>query len=84
MRTQYSRTGMNGVPLNNAGALANAIRSARKDHGLTQAELAGLSGTGTRFVNELEHGKPTVSLTKVLAVLAVLGLAVYLLDQDKK
>lgn len=84
MLAQNSRSGNNGIPLKDIDALAKAIREARRDHGLTQAQLAGLSGTGLRFVNELEHGKPTVSLNKVLAVLAVLGLLVYLLDQDKK
>lgn len=64
-------------------ALTRAQNS-RKAHGLTQAELAGLSGTGIRFVNELEKGKATVSLVKVLAVLAMLGLMVYLLDQSTK
>jgi len=51
-----------------------AIRNARKAHGLTQAELAGLAGTGVRFVSELERGKPGVELGKLLDVLAVLGL----------
>ena len=51
-----------------------AIRNARKSHGLTQAELAGLAGTGVRFVSELERGKPGVELGKLLDVLAVLGL----------
>jgi len=55
---------------------AEAVRSARKRHRMTQAELAGLSGTGLRFVSELERGKPTVALNKVLVVLATLGLRV--------
>lgn len=54
--------------------LGQAIRRSRKAHGLTQTELAGLAGTGLRFVSELERGKPTASLDKILAVLAVLGL----------
>jgi transcriptional regulator with XRE-family HTH domain len=41
---------------------------------LTQTELAGLAGTGLRFVSELERGKPNVALDKLTAVLAVLGL----------
>jgi len=41
---------------------------------LTQAQLAGLSGTGLRFISELERGKPSISLHKLLPVLAVLGL----------
>jgi y4mF family transcriptional regulator len=58
--------------------IAEAIRAARKHHQMTQAELAGLSGTGLRFVSELERGKPTVALNKVLAVLATLGLRLHI------
>lgn len=54
--------------------IASAIRAARRRHGLTQAQLAGLSGTGLRFISELERGKPSISLHKLLPVLAVLGL----------
>jgi y4mF family transcriptional regulator len=55
-------------------AIGEAVREARRVEGLTQTELAGLSGTGLRFVSELERGKPSVALNKVLAVLSVLGL----------
>lgn len=73
MATKYSRSGtIQLVP--DAEALGAAIRGARKAHGLTQSQLAGLAGTGLRFVSELERGKPSVALDKVLAVLAVLGL----------
>ncbi|HEY6986005.1 MAG TPA: type II toxin-antitoxin system Y4mF family antitoxin [Rhodanobacteraceae bacterium] len=51
-----------------------SVREARRRHGLTQAALAGLSGTGVRFIIELEQGKPNVALSKVVAVLSALGL----------
>ncbi len=55
-------------------SIGTAVRQARRTHGLTQTQLAGLAGTGLRFISELERGKPTVALDKTLAVLAVLGL----------
>lgn len=55
-------------------ALGAAIRNARKAHGLTQSDLAGLAGTGVRLVSELERGKPGVQVGKVLDILAALGL----------
>ena len=55
-------------------SIGTAVRQARRSHGLTQTQLAGLAGTGLRFISELERGKPTVALDKTLAVLAVLGL----------
>lgn len=68
--------------LANAQALGLAIRHARKAHHLTQAELAGLAGAGPRFISDLERGKPTVELGKVLDVLAVLGLRLLLAGAD--
>ena len=54
--------------------LGAAVRAARKTQGLRQEELAGVAGVGTRFVIELEAGKPTIQLGKAMAVLAALGL----------
>lgn len=54
--------------------IGQAIRATRKALGLTQPELAGAAGVGLRFLVELERGKPTVQLNRVLAVLQALGL----------
>lgn len=51
-----------------------AIRARRRALGLTQDDLAGLSGVGLRFLGELERGKTTVRLGKALQVLGDLGL----------
>lgn len=72
-----SRTGSASIVLG-PGDLGMAVRAARKAHGLTQAELAGLAATGPRFVSELERGKPSAEMGKVLDVLAVLGLRLVL------
>ena len=49
------------------------VRTTRKDQGLRQDELAGAAGVGLRFIVDLEAGKPTVQLGKVLQVLQALG-----------
>lgn len=54
-------------------AIGALIREERKALGLRQAELAAASGVGVRFLVDLEKGKPTVQLGRVLAVLAALG-----------
>ena len=54
--------------------IGQAVRAARKAMGLRQPELAAAAGVGLRFLVELERGKPTVRLDRVLAVLHVLGL----------
>lgn len=77
MLAQDSRSGQR-LTVTDASTVGTAIRQARRAHGLTQSQLAGLAGTGLRFVSELERGKPNVSLDKMLAVLAVLGLRLQL------
>ena len=54
--------------------LGAEVRARRKVLNLTQAELAMTSGTGVRFIGELENGKETCHLGKVLSVLRTLGL----------
>jgi HTH-type transcriptional regulator/antitoxin HipB len=72
MGRKLSRTGQES---NSAvSGIGATVRQARRAHGLTQTQLAGLAGTGLRFISELERGKPSVALDKTLAVIAVLGL----------
>ena len=46
-----------------------AVRRARKAQNLKQKEAAGLLGVGERFLSELERGKNTLEIGKVLLVL---------------
>jgi y4mF family transcriptional regulator len=50
------------------------IRDTRRKAKLTQAQLAAASGTGQRFVRELENGKATCQLGKALFVAQMLGI----------
>jgi len=61
-----------------AKELGQAIRACRKTDGLTLVEAAGLIDVGVRFLSELENGKPTVRLDKVLLVVNALGLQLHL------
>lgn len=53
-----------------------AIRERRKSLGWTQTELAARSGTGERFIVELESGKPTCQLEKSLIVARTVGIKI--------
>jgi len=64
----------NGIIVGSSQDLGVLVRNKRKQDELTQIELAGLTGVGVRFLSELENGKPSVQLDKVLLVLAGLGL----------
>ena len=57
-----------------AHRLGTAIRRRRKELALTQQQLADFAGCGLAFLYDLERGKRSVRLDKVLAVLDVLGL----------
>lgn len=57
-----------------ASEMGEAIRLRRLDLGLTQKELAARSGTGDRFVLEVEQGKETAEIGKVLDLLDALDL----------
>ena len=53
--------------------IGDFVRTIRKELGITQKDLALTSGTGLRFIIDLEKGKATCQLGKVLTVLHTLG-----------
>ena len=54
--------------------IGKLVRETRKVLGVTQKELALTSGTGPRFIIELEKGKETAEIGKVLTILQTLGI----------
>ena len=67
--------GSNNVQFGNmdSKSLGLIVHRERKAQKLRQAELAAAAGVGIRFIVDLEAGKPTLQLEKVLRVLATLG-----------
>jgi y4mF family transcriptional regulator len=63
--------------------LGDYIKDVRSSQGLTQSDISGLANTGNRFIIELENGKETVQLNKVLDVLNVLGLELTVARKSK-
>ncbi|GAB1484588.1 hypothetical protein MASR2M78_34060 [Treponema sp.] len=57
-----------------ASDLGSLIRLRRKKLGYTQAQVAELCGTGTRFISDLENGKASIELGKAITVAASLGI----------
>lgn len=55
------------------GSLGSFIRAQRKQLRLTQLEVAELADVSDRFIRELEKGKSTAEIGKVIKVLGVLG-----------
>jgi len=74
----HSQSGVSNV----LQGLGTTIRQRRRKLRLTQAELAGLSGVGVRFVSELESGKPGIELGRAVHVMQLLGLEIALRSRE--
>ncbi|MBI1891401.1 MAG: helix-turn-helix transcriptional regulator [Burkholderiales bacterium] len=56
--------------------LGQFVKQYRTSQKILQADIVGLANTGNRFIVDLEKGKPTLQLQKVLDVLDLIGLEV--------
>lgn len=63
--------------INDIKALGLLVREERRLQGLTQEQLAATCGVGIRFLRELEHGKDTCQIGKVIQVMKLLGLDIF-------
>ena len=76
INTNYYRSGIYIVymiitSVKNIGLL---IKEKRKKINMTQKEAASIAGVGVRFLSELENGKPTLEIDKVLNVARIFGI----------
>ena len=62
------------MQIKSSESLGQFVRETRKAIGATQKDLALTSGTGLRFIIDLEKGKPTSQIGKILNVLQNLGV----------
>ncbi len=69
--------------LRDISAIGAKIRSIRRAQGVSQETLAGLAGTGQRYISELERGKETARIREMLKVLDALGAGLYIADQKE-
>lgn len=60
--------------INTVADLGLLLRAVRKSQGLRLDDLAGSAGVGHVFAREVEHGKETVQMGRVLRLLQELGL----------
>ena len=64
------------MKITSARELGQTVKVTRRSQKLTQEQLASVSGTGRRFIIELEAGKESCHLGKTLKVLSMLGLEI--------
>jgi HTH-type transcriptional regulator/antitoxin HipB len=62
------------MQIKSSESLGQFVRETRKAIGATQKDLALTSGTGLRFIVDLEKGKSTSQIGKILGVLQNLGV----------
>lgn len=57
-----------------AHRLGEEVRRRRRELGLDQHELSLVAGVSRRTVHAIEHGKPTIQLAALVAVIQAVGL----------
>ena len=72
----YRSVNIMAKPILTPAEIGEIIRTARKAAGLRQDQLAGAAGVGLRFIVDVEAGKPTAQIGKVLEVLQALGCSI--------
>lgn len=63
-------------------SLGDAIRHYRREAGLTQEQLAEMAGLQRSYLSELEAGKETEQLKRVLRLLRRLGVRMTIEEAD--
>ncbi len=72
------------LPIQSTQDIGCMIRHTRKQLGVTQSDLALAAGTGLRFIIDLEKGKTTCQIGKILQVLQVLKISCNLSHPEVK
>lgn len=62
--------------------ISEAVKNRRKSLGLTQAECAAMCNVGKRFFSEVENGKESLHIGKVLICLPILRIDIFLINRE--
>jgi transcriptional regulator with XRE-family HTH domain len=65
-----------------AASVGPAIRHYREAAGLTQEDLAEMAGLNRSYLSELEHGRETEQMRRILRLLKLLGVRATLQKAD--
>ncbi len=69
--------------LKNITDIGRRIKEIRKGQHVSQMTLAGLAGTGARYISELERGKETARIRELLKLLDALGAGLYVMTPQE-
>lgn len=67
-----------------AGDLGGLIRARRKQLGYTQKQVAAFMGCSPRLIGEIEHGRGTVGIQKILDLANGLGIDIFAVPRGQK
>jgi len=70
-------TNFNNEPVKDTFEIGSILRKKRKSQGLTLEQVSHLCGLSVRFISEVERGKPTAEIGKVLFLLNSVGVDVF-------
>ena len=70
------------MKIDSVDSISEIIRNRRKQLGLNQSETASICNVGARFFSELENGKETLQMKKVLNCLEMLGINLYAVNRE--
>lgn len=73
-RTAYFNAGVIIMKITDSEELGNIIRNRRKELKYTQAFLSEYTGLSVSFISDVERGKTTVEIGKVMQLISILGL----------
>jgi len=62
------------MKITDSEGLGNIIRNRRKELKYTQAFLSEYTGLSVSFISDVERGKTTVEIGKVMQLISILGL----------
>ena len=68
---------MKNEPIQTSHDLGRAIRARRKEAKLSIDTLASMLGCSPRFLSEVERGKETASVGRVIGIARALGLEIH-------
>lgn len=80
--SQSGPTGESPFRIYTPASLGTAIRHYRQEAGLTQAELAERAGLNRTYLSDLEQGKQTEQVKRILRVFRQLGVRMTLGKAD--
>ncbi len=72
------------LPVFGSKELGQAIKRVRRLRGFTQAELAMQTNSSVKFISQVENGKETAQVGKVLLLVRILDMGVQLTDLKSK